>query len=399
MLQRSEGGATPRLLAAIVAAQLLGLISLELAPLVVSALIDHLALSETAAGGLASVELCALAVAMLASASTMARRSRARFAMAGACIAIAGHVASTFTSDYALLMLTRALAGVGAGIVFAAGSAAAAGAREPDRLFAIAAFSGGLCGAVLLAGMPYATVPYGPSGAFAIMAVLAIAIFPALRWLPAPAIQQPGDGSGALPHRALGMLALVSLAFLALGEGAVWAFAAKMAVGAGLSVAGAGGVLAVTSLVGLAGSATAAWIGTRLGRVVPVCVGLVVLVVAVVVLVHAHDPVVFTLAACVWGLSFFFIFPFLMGTMAVLDTRGRWAVAGGAAELIGLGLGPVVGGVLVTGGNYSVLSEYMVAAGLIALVFVFPVLRFADAKSRSDKASATSASSLRGDST
>jgi len=245
-----EGDRTLRLIAAVVAAEAAGWASFEVAPLVVSALMDAFSFDEAAAGGLASAELIALAVAMLASAGSMARHSRARLGLAGAVIAIAGHVASSFAVSYPLLLSTRMLAGLGAGLAFAAGSAAAAGARQPERVFAIAALAGGVGGALLLAGLPYATVAYGPPGAFVALAAVATLALPFIGWLPAPARQRAGGGVGPAPHRGMALRGLVAVAFLAVGEGAVWAFAGRIAESAGLSVMGAGRVLAMSSLLG-----------------------------------------------------------------------------------------------------------------------------------------------------
>ena len=375
----NEGERTLRLLAAVIAAEAAGWAGFEVAPLLVSALMDGFALSEAAAGGLASAELVAVAAAMLASASSMARHSRARLGMAGAGIAIAGHVASTFTSSYPLLMLARVLAGVGAGMAFAAGSAAAAGARQPERVFAIAALAGGLGGALLLAGLPYATVPYGPTGVFVTLAAVTALALPFIGWLPAPARRRAGDGVGPAPHRSMALRGLAAIAFLAVGEGAVWAFAGKIAEGTGLSVAGTGRVLAVSALLGQVGALLAAWLGTRRGRVLPVRLGVLCLIASVVLLIFARSPLTFGVGVAIWGFSFFFVFPYLMGTMAVLDPRGRWAVAAGAAEVVGLGVGPVVGGLLVTGANYDLLAWFMIAGGLVSLALLMPVVRFADA--------------------
>jgi len=375
----NEGERTLRLLVAVVAAEAAGWAGFEVAPLLVSALMDGFALSEAAAGGLASAELLAVAAAMLASASSMARHSRARLGMAGAGIAIAGHVASTFMSSYPLLMSARVLAGVGAGMAFAAGSAAAAGTRQPERVFAIAALAGGLGGALLLVGLPYATVPYGPAGAFVTLAAVTALALPFIGWLPAPARRRAGGGVGPAPHRSMALRGLVAIAFLAVGEGAVWAFAGKIAEGTGLSVVGTGRVLAASALFGQLGALLAAWLGTRRGRVFPVGLGVLCLIASVVLLIFARSPLAFGVGVAIWGFSFFFVFPYLMGMMAVLDPRGRWAVAAGAAEVIGLGVGPVVGGLLVTGANYDPLAWFMIAGGLVSLALLMPVVRFADA--------------------
>jgi predicted MFS family arabinose efflux permease len=382
-----EGDRTLRLFAAVIAAEAAGWASFEVAPLVVSALIDAFAFSEAAAGGLASVEFVTLAAAMLASAGSMARRSRARWGLAGAGIAIAGHLASSFTSSYLLLVATRMLAGLGAGLAFAAGSAAAAGARQPARVFAIAALAGGVGGALLLVGLPYATVPYGPPGAFLALAAVTMLVLPLIGWLPAPARQRAGDGVGPAPHRGMALRGLVAIVFLAVGEGAVWAFAGEIAGAAGLSVAGAGRVLAASSLLGQAGALLAAWLSTRRGRVLPVGIGVLCVIGSVLVLIFARNAVIFSVGAAIWGLSFFFVFPYLMGTMAALDPRGRWAVAAGAAEVVGIGVGPVVGGLLVTGASYDALAWFMLAGGFVSLWLLMPVVRFADTRP-ADRASA-----------
>ena len=189
----------------------------------------------------------------------------------------------------------------------------------------------------------------------------------------------------------MALCGLAAVAFLAVGEGAVWAFAGKIAEGTGLSVKGAGRVLAVSAVLGQGGSLLAAWLGTRRGRVLPVGVGVLCVIASVVVLTLARTPLVFSAGAATWGFSFFFVFPYLMGTMAVLDPRGRWAVAAGAAEVVGLGVGPVVGGVLVSGANYDALAWFMLAGGLVSLVLLMPVVRFADTRAADpdgDRASA-----------
>jgi predicted MFS family arabinose efflux permease len=203
---------------------------------------------------------------------------------------------------------------------------------------------------------------------------------PFVGWLPAPARQRVGDGVGPAPYRGMALRGLAAISFLAVGEGAVWAFAGEIAEGAGLSVKGAGIVLAASSLLGQAGALLAAWLGTRCGRVFPVGLGVLCVIGSVLLLTFARDPLVFSAGVAIWALSFFFVFPYLMGTMAALDPRGRWAVAGGAAEVVGLGAGPVVGGVLVIGANYDALAWFMLAGGLISLALLMPVVRFADTR-------------------
>jgi len=213
-LMSDEDWGALRLLAAVVAAEAGALVGLEASPIIVAALMDHFALSEAHAGGLASGELCALAIAAVASAGFMARHSRVRVAIAAAIVAFAAHLASAYASDYPLLLAARITAGLGEGVAFAAGAAAAAGARAPDRLFAGVALIGGFAGALLLAGLPLLTVRHGPAAAYAVLAALTCIVMPLLCWLPASARRVTGEISNSLPHRGLGACALAALVII-----------------------------------------------------------------------------------------------------------------------------------------------------------------------------------------
>jgi predicted MFS family arabinose efflux permease len=369
-------------LAALVAAHMVGLVGNYVSPLMVGALMDGLGFDEAGAGALASAEYFSLALAALTAANIVARHSRARLALAGAALAFGCHLVAAFTASYAVIFATRVLAGLGEGVVLAAGNAAAAGTRDPDRVFASITIAGGLGGAALLTGLPFVTVPYGTVGAFFALAVLTLLVGPLLSWLPPPGTAEPTQPRASVSNRALGMLGLLAFGLLASGQSAVWAFAERLALGAGLTIEGAGQVLGATSLIGLAGAGLAAWLGTRAGRVFPVIVGVLGQIVSAVILINAPTPVVFAVAALIWGGSFFFSVPYLMGTMATLDARGQWTAAAAGAEAIGASFGPVIAGFLVTGAAYRFLVYPVVVTGLIALALIFPVVKFANSRSR-----------------
>jgi len=365
-------------LAALVSAHLIGLVGNYVSPLMVGALMDGLGFNEAGAGALASAEFFSLALALLASASVVARYSRARIALAGAALALVCHVAAALTNSYALIFATRVLAGLGEGVVLAAGTAAAAGTRDPDRVFASITIVGGLGGAALLVGLPLVTVPYGTFGAFSALAVLTLLLTPLLSWLPPPGAPGPALAEVKVSNRALGLLGLFSFGFLASGQAAVWTFSERIALGAGLTVEGAGQILAAGSLFGLAGAGFSAWLGTRAGRMLPVVAGFLGQIISAIVLINADTPLVFAVASLTWMGSFFFSVPYLMGTMATLDVRGQWAAAAAGAELDGAGVGPVIGGALVTGAAYSILVYLVGVTGLIAFVLIYPVVRYAE---------------------
>ena len=366
----------PALLASVVAAQAIGGASSNAAPIFVGALIDGAGFDEVSVGLIESAELCFLAAATVALSNWVATRSRWRLAAVGACVAIAGHAASSFTSEFGALLVSRAIAGIGEGAVFAAGNAAVASAREPDRLYGAAAVIGGLGSVGLLVLLPYATVPFGPAGGYWSLAALTLGLLPLLLFLPdAPAQVQTQTSSA--PNRKLGMIGLLGVFTYAVGQGAVWAFTERIGVQAGLEGHEVGENLGVAMLFGMLGAASASALGTRVGRSIPLGAGVLVQASAVAMLVTAPDPAQYQLALMGWAFSFFFCLPFLMGVMASLDPAGRWAAAAAGLEIGANGLGPVVGGAVLGFSGYGALGGLAVLTGFVALGLMLYVIRAA----------------------
>ena len=146
-----------RLVLAVGAAQVAAFAGWAGSPIVVGALVDGLGISEGAAATLAAAELTSLAVTALLSAGLVAHRSRRAVGLTGIGLALFGHALSALTPGYATLVILRSVAGVGEGLVLAAGNAAAAGARNPDRIFAAVTVMTGLAAAIELTLLPHAT--------------------------------------------------------------------------------------------------------------------------------------------------------------------------------------------------------------------------------------------------
>ena len=121
---------------------------------------------EEAVGWLFSLENTVLAVSGLVVAGPLARWSRARTALLGGAVAVAANLVSAFVGSFEALTVARVLAGLGAGVAGAAGVAAAASTREPDRMFAAVTLAWGLASAAEPAVIPFVTVPFGSMGGY-----------------------------------------------------------------------------------------------------------------------------------------------------------------------------------------------------------------------------------------
>jgi len=127
--------------------------------------------------------------------------------------------------------------------------------------------------------------------------------------------------------------------------------------------------------LGLAGGVVAAWVGARIGRVLPIALGLSLNVAAAAGLAVCESIFAFSALNLLWGLAYNFLVPYLMGTLAALDDRGRWAVAAESLWNGGTVPGPWIAGLLVERGGMLPLAGWALVTGVICLVLVAVALR------------------------
>ncbi|MAE96471.1 MAG: hypothetical protein CL910_17630 [Deltaproteobacteria bacterium] len=272
------------------------------------------------------------------------------------------------------------VAGLGAGLAGAAATAAASGAPDPERLFAVASVVGGVAGSFAVLPLGSAIAAAGADGMFLFMVVATAVVAPLLRGLPAPA----SAAAGAAPRiRRAGAASLVLAGFFlfALGQNAVWAFTERIAKDLGIDVETMAMILAVTNLLGLAGAGGAALLGLRVGRRVPLLGSVAVTMVATAFLVEARGIGGFVAANLFWALGFFFAMPYFLGTLATLDDRGRWAAIGTGLASVGAALGPAAAGLVLAEQGYGPLLGLVLACGGVAVALLAPVLTRLDKES------------------
>lgn len=362
-----------RQLTALVATHTAGNLGAGVLPILMGVLIADLGLGSERAGMLLSVELGAAFVATIAIAGRMARDSRRRWALVGALVTAGANAASALVLGSAWLLPTRALAGLGSGLLLASASAAAAGSREPDRLFASIALLEGLAFGVLLAALPLVTVPFGAAGAFATLAAVAVCAIPFVPGLPELASDGAGAPAGRAPHRPVAFATLASIALMSVAGMAIWALSERIGTHSGLGASGIGAVLGAATVLGLVGAGGAVWLGTSRGRRGPLLVGMALSIASMVALALAATAPVFVAAQLVWSVAFFFSTPYFLGVAAALDPAGRWTAAASGVSAAGSALGPLAAGLV--GASPEGRAVAIAAAGALAMGLVLPALR------------------------
>ncbi len=341
-------------------------------------------------------ELTVYALAALFVAGPLSRISRVKAAAVGALLLLTVNLISAYTDSFEVLRMTRVLAGFAGGLIGAAGTASAASSLNPQRIFAIIGVSWGLIAAVQLTVLPYLTVPYGAAGGYYGMAAAVALFLPMLAWLNPPRPHEKMQESKAFeqklslwgrlmerlgardaPNARFAIMIMVALFTYEIGQGATQVFLEQFGLRTGLEEIRIGQILGVTAFLGLSGGALAAWLGNRFGNLRPIVVGIVFNVVFASTLALGTIPIWFALSYLGWNMAYYFLVPYMLGILAQMDDRGRWAVAADAVWWLGAAPGAAVGGMLVEKGGYTALAGLAPVAGIVCLlILVRTISRF-----------------------
>jgi predicted MFS family arabinose efflux permease len=301
---------------------------------------------------------------------------------------------SAHTDSFEVLRMTRMLAGFAGGLIGASGTASAASSLNPQRVFAIIGLAWGLIAAVQLAVLPRLTVPYGAAGGYYGMAAAVALLLPLLGWLNPPRLHEKMQESKAFlrelslwarfmerlgardaPNARFAVMIMVALFTFEIGQGATQVFLEQFGLRTGLDEIRIGEILGVTATLGLSGGALAAWLGNRFGNLRPVVVGIVFNVVFASTLALGTIPILFGASYLGWNMAYYFLVPYMLGVLAQMDDRGRWAVAADAVWWLGAAPGATVGGILVEKGGYTVLACLAPIVGFVCLLILVRTIR------------------------
>ncbi len=347
-------------------------------PLIIGALSDGFGLTAREAAFLATAELLALSLTGLVAAPLVAGRSHARTAAIGALLATLGHLLTGLLSGFGTLLVCRIMAGAGAGFLGAGANAALAAMSEPDKWFARIAFLGGIAAAILLGLLPQLSATFGPRSLFIALAAIMFMVVFAAAALPSGRSAKPRASShGRLASRTTA-IAIVAIGAFSIGQGMIWAFAERLAVSISIEPARLGMWFFAVSLVGLAGPALAAAIGTRFGRTVPIASSFVVLGVACLAFSFSNGEYIFGLTLLVYFAAAQFAFPFIFGLSAALDPLGRLVTVATTVVMLMSAAAPSIGALVLPHGGFPAIGWITFGSCVFAAILLTPVARTRD---------------------
>jgi predicted MFS family arabinose efflux permease len=177
------------------------------------------------------------------------------------------------------------------------------------------------------------------------------------------------------PNGRFAIMVMVALFIFEIGQGATQVFLEQFGLRTGLDEIRIGHILGVTAFLGLSGGVLAAWLGSRYGNLRPIVIGIIFNAVFASTLALGTSSILFGASYLGWNIAYYFLVPYMLGVLAEMDDRGRWAVAADAVWWLGAAPGAAVGGLLVETGGYTALAGLAPVGGFVCLLILVRTLR------------------------
>jgi predicted MFS family arabinose efflux permease len=379
----TRSAARQRLIAAI----LVGVIGPEVfivQPGFVQGLVQNLGFDDQSAGYAASIEVWGITATTLVMTFFSHRFNWRKVITASLLVVALANAACLAVHSKEAFVALRFLAGAGAGSLISLSFTTVGLTENPDRNFGYLIMWVLLYGAVVLYLMPAAYAISGMTGALVFFAVFPLAALPLVKAFP-----DNGETAAAVEADAVNLSApLKSLALLAMfayfvAQGVAWAYLFLIGVAGGLTEQQVATGLTLSQVAGVAGALLPALVGHRFGRWRPLTIGIVGGAVCLLFLIGRFQYFPFAFWVCVYNFFWNMTHPFLLGSMASFDRRGRVVVLAVAAQMTGLAVGPAIGASVIAPGQFASVNYIAIAMFALSWVCILPPVLIQQQRARS----------------
>lgn len=363
---------------------------LLVAPAVAGQLATQLGLSASQIGTYFFVELGAFSLATVPSYLWLGRIDARRVAAFAIALFGAGNLLTAlWMPGFVALLALRAVTALGGGSLMVLCMTSAATSENSDRVYGLWVVGQLIAGAIGLFVLPHVFAAFGLRALYVALAGLALLAAPLSRGFPsslgartAPA--QHARGAAARTPQGSIVLAIGAVLTFYLAIGSVWTFASRAAAEAGLDPQSTGNVLAIASVMGIAGAALASCAGGRLARRAMLTAGYALLAAPLVALAVMRQAGGYSAAIFAFKFAWTFVLPFILATVAQIDTSGRLVATLNFVIGAGLAAGPLLAGLMLDAGG--TMHALFTAATAVAIVS-FAALRHIDRRTHASVSS------------
>ncbi|MBW2368454.1 MAG: MFS transporter [Deltaproteobacteria bacterium] len=377
---------TKKALAALTAADSVGVIMLYVVPIVIGSIADAFGVREGTSGIVTSLEFGTMAAAGIFLSPIFQKLNVRRLALIGISIVLLGNFVTVFCVHGGYLKVfvaLRMVVGFAEGSLLAFAYGMAARTRQPERTYSIFvgfevafAFLCMMCIGILIEAM-------GPVGAYIALVAITLLVAPAFLWFPnnRDAVQKKEKEKKTAFSSDVKML-LIGLAVFMVGCNTLYPFLERIGTALNFKASQIAIVLTVSFLFSAFGALLCYILGSRFGRAVPLALGVLIQILSVFILVYSTSFQWYAASTIVSSMALLYFIPLFNGLLAYYDCTGRATCAASGIISMATALGPLLSGlVLNAGGGYVTIAWITVALYLIMLLVGVKPAYKADKKS------------------
>jgi predicted MFS family arabinose efflux permease len=353
---------------------LIGGMAFVVQPGFVQGLTQYAGYSDKQAGYLSAIEMTGVALTSVVLAFLVHRLNWRRTLAALLGIVLTGNLLSMAATQFAAFGIVRFIVGLGAGGIISLGFALIGMTSHPERNFGWNIGLAGLYAAVVMFSLPLILRALGLNGILLLFAFCAAVGLALVRFLPATgASDGPPAGTGELPWL-LKIPAIAAMLLYFTAQGAVWAYLFLMGIVGGLTEQQVSFALTLAGIAGIAGGFTPVLLGERVGRAVPLTIGIVAGALPLLYLMGTLTAIAYVIAVCIYNFAWNMTHPYLLATYASFDRTGRVVIYATALQTIGMAVGPAIGALVIREGDYSNANWVAIALFVVCLCLLLPAI-------------------------
>jgi len=369
-------------LAATILISIVGVEVFIVQPGFVQGLAQYRGLNEVEAGFIASLEMWGIAASTFVLSIFSSRLNWRYCAYLAVVLMVVANGLSSLPAWQSHFGILRSIAGLGSGVLISLGFIIMGLSAKPDRNFAVMIFWILVYAAIVFYLLPQIYQSMGFDASLVLFAGFSLIPLLVIQFLPAHAPRVATDD--VQPNGNAACIAAVATLFIYfLAQGVVWAYLFLIGTAGGVAEQSVAEGLSLAQFTGIAGALFAAVAATRFGRGLPLFIGIGLSIVSLaLVLKGEFIAATYIVAVCVFNLAWNMTHPYLLATLAALDSSGRLVGIGVSAQMLGLAIGPALAALVLADAD-SYFNVLLLAMGLFAAagVVLVAALKPEDARS------------------
>jgi predicted MFS family arabinose efflux permease len=347
-----------------------GGLEFSIMPLFLGGMVTHLLFSEQQVGFIGSAYLIGFTLTSFSAVFWSHRVNWRSAILIAALVAFLCYGIATVIGGFWMILLLVFGVGCARGAFYATSICTLGDREKAERAFALGSVATMVLAGLGMLALPYVMQEWLIYGLFVPLIAVTVMAAIMVRWLPVRAKERAESTQRTQSGKTLQVfLGLLALLIFWIGMCGVWAFLERIGNASGLSPQAIGTVLAVSYVAVILGALVAAWLGDRIGRAIPILVGMALMLAGILVMDRMLTFAMYMSASVLFQTGWIFCYPYMMAVINKSDASGRFVPLIAAAQGLGASVGSGLGGsLLATSEGYSALYRMGILSLLVSLV-------------------------------